>query len=827
MAHTPSSTSTPPPSGVRPNYPVILIPPRLEAALNAQPPLPPFPQPCPIPEDFPADLPVGRTVAAALMGRIGFKVQADELLAPARLEARHRYEAALTHYEQTRLAFEAVEAAKLTPKHISAFRRRQVAALLESSAVESLAESKARMGRAESHLYERLAAHFPDLIQRRRMLKAGANDYHPDYLLFHPAHQLRIDIELDEPYALRLKLPTHFVERTDDDLDEYSSSDDIRDQAVLRAGWVVIRFSEQQAVSDPDGCARVMADLVKRLTGQPIPPSLATTPAVKIHPRWTRLEANEMASQDTRLALLTKVKEENRGPAPRPIKPQRPFVPSEHQQRIFDFLAHEQGHGLVIAVAGSGKSTTLLESVRIIKSAKSAARIILLAFNKSIRQELKLKLHDAGFTDVETATLNGFGNAAIIADRGRENTRLTRHKDRGMLKKAAGDLGVVLSEVDLKNAVNLYGKFQSYIDLDPASLPDFQRLAEQYQVNRSEHLQPLIARALDRATEAYTRRGEYTLDEQNYLPVKLELPIQSYDFVLVDECQDLTQTQLRLVLRAAGEHGRLLFVGDPSQAIMGFRGADNNSVQNIRQLPSAPTELPLTVCYRCPTSHITLAQEITAQIKPHPGAPAGQVHYLDWEAAFDYVQEGDLMFSRQNRLVDWVVLELLARGLTLDYTAGAAKAEPGDPEENDTQPASRVVQVVDALKRAAADLRPGQHPRSVVKPQLTENDKPLETLLDWTLGEIYQQAKNWDAGAFPDYLELLTRPDERLGVKVASAHQSKGLEARRVFVMGYPTFGTVRPGRPDWEREQEQNLKYVALTRSKETLHLVDDPKYR
>lgn len=752
----------------------------------------------------------------------GLKKQAEELLAPARLEARRRYEAALARHGQAKAEFEAEQAAKLTPAAVAAHRRRKVAAVLESSAPESLTESRARMGVSEAHLYERLAHYFPDLVTRRRMLKVGADGYHPDYLLFDPASQLRMDVELDEPYNLRLKAPIHYVD-WDAEKGNYLSHDVARDEAFLAAGWVVVRFSEMQAVKDPDGCARVVGDVLERLTGQ-MTPSLANVKPVQAEPRWTRQDANVMASQDTRQTLLANVQRIAEIPAPPEAKPKKVFKPSENQQRIYDFLLHEDGHGLVVAVAGSGKSTTLLESVKVIKGQSPGARIALMAFNRSIRGELKAKLEDAGFTDVETYTLNGFGNAVIRADKGK-SAKLQRNKERGMLNRAARALGTLLSRDDLDKATNLYGKFQSYVRLNPHRLADYQQLAVMYKAKDSDHLQPVVARALDLAAEEYIRLGNYTLDEQNYLPVKLNLPITPYDFVFVDECQDLTQTQLEMVSRAAGEKGRLLFVGDPRQAIMGFRGADNNSVQNIRSLARPPRELPLTVCYRCPKSHTALAQELMPQLQAAPGAKEGQVYELGWEDAFNYVQEGDLLFARTKNLVDWVILELFARGLTLNYTVPKTRSQEddqGDEELGDSS--ARVAVVTQQLKAAAQTFKSDQVPR---KPELGKYDRPLDALLLWTLGELHKQAQQWDGAEFTAYVDMLTRPDERMGVRVSSAHQSKGLEANRVFVMGYPLFGVPRQGQQPWEYEQELNLKYVALTRARDTLHLVREPEYK
>lgn len=769
---------------------------------------------CPVPgaapkvEDFPPDIPAGKSLVSTLYGAFGLRQQSDELTAPERLAARQRYEAARQAHDRARAAFDAAEAAKLTPEALQAHRRRLIATHLEASAPDRPGESTALAGPAEAHLYGRLVHHFPGLILRRRMLRIGADAYHPDYVLFDPSHKLRIDIELDEPYTRRLGTPIHFLE-------DEQSVDAPRDRAFLAAGWAVVRFSEEQAVTDPDGCARVVADVREQLTGKATP-GLSGVQPVTPAPRWSREDANRMASAGTRTTLLASVTTQEATSAPR--APRRAFTPSANQRRIFEFLAHGKGHGLVVAVAGSGKSTTLLEAVKVVQAKQPAARVVLLAFNRSIATELREKLREDGLSGVETATLNGFGNRLLIAHRGRENVKLIRNKERGMLNRAARELGVPLSDADMKKAVNLYGKFQSYAHLGAHALADFETLATQYNVKDATHLQPVVARALELAVETYLSSGQYTMDEQNYLPVKLGLPITPYDFVFVDECQDLTQTQLSMVVRAAGDTGRLLFVGDPRQAIMGFRGADNRSVQNIQNL--GPTELPLTVSYRCPTSHVELAKKLMPRLEAAPGARKGEIMQVSWDEAFAHVREGDLLFARTQALVDWVVLELLARGLTLNYTAQARKTEDDDDLGSTS---ARVTQVVKALQGAAQTFQPSTAPAR--RPAVSRYDKPIEKLLPWALGQIHRQAQAWD-GAFTEYVDMLTRPDERLGVRVSSAHQAKGLEAERVFVMGETAFAVPRQDQQAWEYEQELNLKYVALTRAKETLHLVGEPKY-
>ena len=54
------------------------------------------------------------------------------------------------------------------------------------------------------------------------------------------------------------------------------------------------------------------------------------------------------------------------------------FIPSLYQQAVYDFITNGKGNAVINAVAGSGKSTTIVNALRLIPSDK---RVLFLAFN--------------------------------------------------------------------------------------------------------------------------------------------------------------------------------------------------------------------------------------------------------------------------------------------------------------------------------------------------------------------------------------------------------------------------------------------------------------
>lgn len=93
-----------------------------------------------------------------------------------------------------------------------------------------------------------------------------------------------------------------------------------------------------------------------------------------------------------------------------------------------------------------------------------------------------------------------------------------------------------------------------------------------------------------------------------------------YRFLLVDELQDLSRAHLGLLQAATDEHTRVVGVGDQSQSIYGFNGADQDSMRHFTELFGA-IRRPLSITYRCPWRHVALARRVGQALEAAPGAP--------------------------------------------------------------------------------------------------------------------------------------------------------------------------------------------------------------
>ena len=127
-------------------------------------------------------------------------------------------------------------------------------------------------------------------------LSDTARSYEPDIaLVANNQTNIRIDIEIDEPYSLLSRTPIHYTE---------DNSDAVRDAIMKSAGWIVIRFAEEQIVKQPMSCISSIARLLIQIDSSLVPETCSLSEFPKPVKRWTKAEAELMAQNNYREAYL-------------------------------------------------------------------------------------------------------------------------------------------------------------------------------------------------------------------------------------------------------------------------------------------------------------------------------------------------------------------------------------------------------------------------------------------------------------------------------------------------------------------------------------------
>lgn len=149
--------------------------------------------------------------------------------------------------------------------------------------------STAQQGASEKQFKHYLDRYFFGQIHQGLKLIIPDNDlfYSTDFSYVNKSLNLYIDIEIDEPYYYKTKLPTHCC---NDDKDKN------RNRFFLNNGWIVIRFAEEQIVCYPNRCCKVIALVVAEISGEwELFNKFKDVPDPPLVKHWTIREARKMA----------------------------------------------------------------------------------------------------------------------------------------------------------------------------------------------------------------------------------------------------------------------------------------------------------------------------------------------------------------------------------------------------------------------------------------------------------------------------------------------------------------------------------------------------
>ncbi len=306
----------------------------------------------------------------------------------------------------------------------------------------------------------------------------------------------------------------------------------------------------------------------------------------------------------------------------------------------------------------------------------------------------------------------------------------------------------------------------------------------------------------------------------------LNLETPKYDFIFCDECQDLNPAQLELVLKCKSKQGRILFVGDPAQAIYGFTGADCDSINKIVARTNA-TCLPLSICYRCPSSHIEQAKELVPKIEPRPNAPEGIIGKVREIDLPKLLVPGDMVICRTKAPLMKVWLQLLRNGIPVINMANDQK--PGDMLVDILNQVARIPdfnfqRLIRHLNQYQWEWQQKQGSKAILtdtdRIEAEDRDQIQKSKIE-ALQNLYRLSQSEDLDSFCDEIKAKFNI-QKGGVILCTGHKSKGLEADRVFLLRPDLMPYKAAGEKEWNQQQEWNLRYVALTRAKQEFYFVE-----
>lgn len=485
-------------------------------------------------------------------------------------------------------------------------------------------------------------------------------------------------------------------------------------------------------------------------------------------------------------------------------------IPSQFQKDIYDFISNDTRNAVINAVAGSGKTTTIVNALELISSDKI---VYFLAFNKAIVEELKSRVPNY----INVSTLHSVGAKALFATR---KSQLNDKKANGViefLKPAWIDEDSELDEDYGQRVKKLVDLFRINLVQDEEEL---RILARKHDV---EILNGECKRAMDVVRHMNIDKRYHDFVDMLYLPaMNNDIRLPKADVIFIDECQDLNKSQQILVQKMLKPDGRFVAVGDPRQAIYGFAGADVESFNNLKGMPNT-IELPLSVNYRCGKNIIELAKKIVPAIEAHDAAPDGVVNE---NASFKDIKDSDMVLCRNTAPLVKMCLEFIRDGKKAYVKGGdigknlinlILRSKAKTIKGFETYMSNQLEITWKRLKGKFPYMPEGELELEPAYAILNEKKIVLETIVDAQSIKSPKKLIEWIEKLFSD---------NQYGVCFSTIHKSKGLENERVFIIERHLMPS-KYATKDWQKEQELNLEYVAYTRAKNLLGFVMDWEFK
>lgn len=291
---------------------------------------------------------------------------------------------------------------------------------------------------------------------------------------------------------------------------------------------------------------------------------------------------------------------------------------SEEQEKVIN---HAEGPLRVCAGPGSGKTAVLVERIRkLVDSGVPAEKILAITFTKKAAQEMQERIQAGQKVNIYTLHALAFGiltqNEFLIGQ-----VRLAGPVDcKSLLMK-------VLNHAPLISGVSYEGLTMRY-GLLATLLKDFEFInkhgIEAYSNAYSKKDVAGIMKVKELYDVAFKEKGYITFDDQVSMAVELlknnpdilEAVQNQYDYIMVDEVQDLDDAQAEFVrLLVKKPANNVMICGDADQSIYAFRGGSNRFMLDFPSLFSGTEDILLSRNYRSSKEIVTMASRLIEKNK--------------------------------------------------------------------------------------------------------------------------------------------------------------------------------------------------------------------
>lgn len=480
------------------------------------------------------------------------------------------------------------------------------------------------------------------------------------------------------------------------------------------------------------------------------------------------------------------------------------FKPSKYQKAVYNEIKNGKSNILVNAVAGSGKTTTILNAMEFIPPNN---KVLFVAFNKSIAEELKERIKR---NNVEVSTFHSVCFRALAFKKRR---RVDGSKVGKIINNLIEDKEERYSYFSMIKKLVGLAKNEGVGFLMENNPETYENLMKKYSVRHPKATYDEKT-LFDYCVEVYN----LSLDESYFLDfddmilhcLKEKPKFKWYKYVFVDEAQDLNQVQIAL-LQDIKKNARLVAVGDPNQAIYGFRGADDKAFWDIQKKYYCKV-LPLSVTYRCPKSIVNEAKQFVTSIESGLDKMGEVIEHNSFSASIFKDKDSAIITRKTSSLINFAYVLMKygvpCRIIGKDLVGNLVSFIKGFKSNL----------LKDLMIEIKEELEKDENKDNLT---LIDKIKTIEVFYEnITLNVSDRVAPFWPVAIFCKKIEAFFE-ECKTGIPMCTVHKSKGLEWNSVFILNKNDF------LPAWatgqQVQQEKNIYYVAITRAKSNLHYIDE----
>lgn len=311
-------------------------------------------------------------------------------------------------------------------------------------------------------------------------------------------------------------------------------------------------------------------------------------------------------------------------------------------------------------------------------------------------------------------------------------------------------------------------------------------------------------------------------------------PVPPAKILIVDEAQDLSPLQWKLIDKLSNGIGTTYVAGDDDQAIFRWAGAD---VDKLIDMPG--NRLVLTQSYRVPKKiqevADSIAQRISIRVEKHWKAreAEGEVNHVNYLSEIDMSKGDWLLLARNSFLLDEYMSHCLMNGYIFDAKRCDLLSKDAPEAIHAWNQLSAGRQILGYQLKKMADLMGARtgiaHGYKGKLENLRDHDSFDLSTLQKQHGLLRKITDTWDVALdrIPDaereyYLAAIRRGEE-LGdkprIRISTIHGAKGAEATNVVIMTDMAHRTHRE--MEAAEDDEHRVWYVAVTRARERLFVI------